>query len=268
MSSLTRKMLPAFALAAMISVAQAQTAPQTAPQTAASPDQGQDHQAHHPGGATTTQAQPAPAPTPAQPPQGPQPGMPGNAPMMGHGMGHGMGGGMMGQPGTQAQGGQPGMMMNMDQMRSMMGGMMGQQSGQSGMMGPAMTGTMMPMMRPMMGQPGGMGAMGLPFEHVEGRIAFLKAELGITDAQAQPWNAFADALRANAKAHQAQHERMVKGGMPSSWPDRLALQQTALSAHLDALKALDAAAKPLYAVLTDDQKKAADRLLSGPMGMM
>jgi hypothetical protein len=31
---------------------------------------------------------------------------------------------------------------------------------------------------------------------------------------------------------------------------------------------LEAAAKPLYAVLTDDQKKLADRLLSGPMGMM
>jgi len=250
MSSLTRTMLPAFALAAMMSVAQAQTAP--------SPDQGQDHQAHHPGGATTSQAQPTPAPTPAQPPQAAQPGMPGNAPMAGQGMG----GGMMGQPGTQAQGGHPGMMMNMDQMRSMMGGMMGQQSG------PPAMGAMMPMMRQMMGQPRGMGAMGLPFEHVEGRIAFLKAELRISDAQAPQWSAFADALRANAKAYQAQHERMVKEGMPSSWPDRLALQQTALSTHLDALKALDAAAKPLYAVLTDDQKKAADQLLSGPMGMM
>jgi hypothetical protein len=41
-----------------------------------------------------------------------------------------------------------------------------------------------------------------------------------------------------------------------------------LSARLDGLKALEAAAKPLYAVLTDDQKKLADRLLSGPMGMM
>jgi hypothetical protein len=221
---LTRTMLPAFALAAMMSVAQAQTATD------------QDHTAHHPGGAATTaQAQPAPAPTPSQPMQDARPGTPGNAPMMGQGMGSGA----IVQPGTQQPGGQPGMMMNMDQMRQMMGGMMGQQ-----------------------------GGMGMPFEHAEGRIAFLKTELRITDAQTPQWNAFADTLRANAKSHQAMHEQMAKGGMPSSWLERLAFQQKAMSTRLDGLKALETAAKPLYAVLTDDQKKLADQLLSGPMGMM
>ncbi|WP_172428463.1 Spy/CpxP family protein refolding chaperone [Azospirillum brasilense] len=245
MSSLTRTLLPAFALTAMMSVAQAQTTTD------------QDHNVHHPDGATAaTQAQPAPAP-------GATPGTPGNPPMMGQGMGSGI----ILQPGAQARGGQPGMMMNMDQMRSMMGGMMGQQDGQSGMMGPGMMGPgMMPMMRQMM--MGQHGAMGLPFEHVEGRIAFLKAELKITEAQAGPWSAFADTLRSNAKAHQAVHEQMTKGGMPSSWPDRLAAQQTMLGMRLDAVRALEAVAKPLYAVLTDDQKTLADRLLTGPMGMM
>lgn len=224
MSSLTRTMLPAFALAAMMSVAQAQTTTD------------QDHNAHHPdGAAATTQAQPAPAPAPAPLTPGAKPGTPGNAPMMGQGMGSGM----VVQPGAQAQGGQPGMMMSMDQMRAMMGSMMGQQ-----------------------------GAMGLPFEHVEGRIAFLKAELKITDAQAQPWNAFADTLRSNAKAHQAMHEQMTKGGLPSAWPDRLAAQQKALATRLDAVKALEAAAKPLYAALTDEQKRVADQLFASPMGMM
>src|SRR5689334_24001092 len=109
MSPLTRTMLPAFALAAMMSVAQAQDA----------------------------------------------------------------------QPGTQHPAGQPrmtgpGMMMDMDQMRSMMD----QQGSQPGMMGNM--GQMMPMRQMMMGQQGGMG---MPYEHVEGRIAFLKAELKITDAQ-------------------------------------------------------------------------------------
>jgi hypothetical protein len=164
-----------------------------------------------------------------------RPGTPGNAPMMGQGMGSGA----IVQPGTQQPGGQPGMMMNMDQMRQMMGGMMGQQ-----------------------------GGMGMPFEHAEGRIAFLKTELRITDAQTPQWNAFADTLRANAKSHQAMHEQMAKGGMPSSWLERLAFQQKAMSTRLDGLKALETAAKPLYAVLTDDQKKLADQLLSGPMGMM
>src|SRR6516164_7300947 len=56
-------------------------------------------------------------------------------------------------------------------------GMMGQDGG--GMMG-------------MMGRGGMMGMMGMA-GHVEGRIAFLKAELKITDAQTSAWNAFADA---------------------------------------------------------------------------
>ncbi len=220
---LTRTMLPAFALAAMMSVAQAQTTDQ-------------DHNAHHPeGAAATPQTQPAPAPAPSQPMQDARPSASGNAPMMGQGMGSGA----IVQPGTQQPGGQPGMMMGMDRMRSMMGGMMGQQ-----------------------------GGMGLPFEHIEGRIAFLKTEIKITEAQTPQWNAFTDALRANAKAHQAMHEQMTKDGMPSSWPERLAVQQKALSARLDSLKSLEAAAKPLYAVLTDQQKKLADQLLSGPMGMM
>lgn len=240
MSFLTRTMLPAFALAAMMSAAQAQTATD------------QDHNAHHPDGAApTAQAQPAPAPIPA--PAQPAPGAkPGNAPMMGQGMGSGM----VAQPGTPAQGGQPGMMMNMDQMRSMMGGMMGQQDRQSGIMS---------MMRQMIGQ---QGAMGLPFEHAEGRIAFLRAELKITEAQAPQWNAFADTLRANARTHQAAYEQMTRGGAPSAWPDRLSLMQKALTARLDAVKALEAAARPLYAVLTDEQRKLADQLLAGPMGMM
>jgi hypothetical protein len=36
-------------------------------------------------------------------------------------------------------------------------------------------------------------------DDIEGRIAFLRAELKITDAQMSAWNTFADALRANAK---------------------------------------------------------------------
>ena len=45
---------------------------------------------------------------------------------------------------------------------------------------------------------GGMGGMAT-IDRVEGRIAFLRAELKITDAQADAWNGFADALRTNAK---------------------------------------------------------------------
>jgi hypothetical protein len=43
-----------------------------------------------------------------------------------------------------------------------------------------------------------MGMMGMA-DHIEGRIAFLKAELKITDTQLTQWNEFADVLRANAR---------------------------------------------------------------------
>jgi hypothetical protein len=73
---------------------------------------------------------------------------------------------------------------------------------------PAAQGMMgaMPMMNTMSGMPMmHMGMMMGPgsgmstIDHIEGRIAFLRAELKITDAQMSAWNAFADALRANAK---------------------------------------------------------------------
>ena len=62
----------------------------------------------------------------------------------------------------------------------------------------------------MMGRPrmmGGMGMGGGPAamcgrmtSHVEGRIAFLKAELKITPEQEALWNDYANAVRDNAKA--------------------------------------------------------------------
>ncbi len=62
-------------------------------------------------------------------------------------------------------------------------------------------GRMMETMRPSTA-----GGMGMPFEHVEGRIAYMKAELKVTDAQLVPWNAFADTMRADASAMKAMHD--------------------------------------------------------------
>jgi hypothetical protein len=69
-----------------------------------------------------------------------------------------------------------------------------------GMPGGSMAGTggmpMMGMMRMMMGEDGmsGMPMMATMSGHVEGRLAFLKTELKITDAQLPLWNAVADAI--------------------------------------------------------------------------
>jgi len=65
------------------------------------------------------------------------------------------------------------------------------------MMMQMMQGRMMGAGMPDMGLPMARGAMAL--QHIEGQVAFYKAELRIMDAQAAQWVAFADTLRANAK---------------------------------------------------------------------
>ena len=46
------------------------------------------------------------------------------------------------------------------------------------------------------------------------------------------------------------------------------MREKMMTAHLEALRKFKAAVDPLYAALSDEQKKTADELLIGPMGMM
>ena len=126
---------------------------------------------------------------------------------------------------------------------------------------------MMGMMRMMMGRDG-MSMMGAMARHVEGRLAFLKTELKITDAQLPLWNAVADAMRANAKTMGDMAGGMMGGSETATLPDKLAMRDKMMTAHLEALRKFKAAVDPLYAALSDEQKKTADELLIGPMGMM
>jgi hypothetical protein len=143
---------------------------------------------------------------------------------------------------------------------------------QEGMPGGAMQGAggmpMTGMMRMMMGQDGMAGMPMMMAGHVEGRLAFLKTELKITEPQLPLWNAVADAIRANAKGMGAMSEGMMGSTQAGTLPDKLALREKMMTAHLEALRKFKAAVDPLYAALSDEQKKTADELLSGPMGMM
>ena len=126
---------------------------------------------------------------------------------------------------------------------------------------------MMGMMRMMMGRDG-MSMMGAMTRHVEGRLAFLKTELKITDAQLPLWNAVADAIRASAKSMGDIAVGMMGGSQTATLPDKLAMREKMMAAHLEALQKFKAAVDPLYAALSEEQKKTADELLIGPMGMM
>ena len=148
------------------------------------------------------------------------------------------------------------------------GGMMGMMAGNMPM-------TNMMQMMGMMGQSGaetgctGMSGMAT-IDHVEGRIAFLRTELKITDAQSATWNAFADALRANAKSLGEVRASMMPqaGAAQQSLIDRLALQEQWLAARLEGTRAIKSALTNLVGILSDDQKKTADELLAPHMGMM
>ena len=122
----------------------------------------------------------------------------------------------------------------------------------------------MPMMRMMMGQ----GGMPMMAKRIEGRLAFLKTELKITDAQLPLWNAVAQAMRDDASTMQAIPHPMMGMNNAATLPDKLAGRETMLAARLEAVRKLKAATDPLYAALTADQKKTADDSMLSPMGIM
>jgi hypothetical protein len=164
------------------------------------------------------------------------------------------------QPGTNApQGGMGnmpmmGMMNDMKNMMSSMSmmNMMGMMQ-LMGMMGPGMDGM-------------------ATIDRVEGRIAFLRTELKITDAQAGVWNAFADVLRANAKKlAEVRASMMPKPGdaqpQASTMAERLDQQEQWLLARLEGTRTMKAAFAKLNETLSDEQKKAANDILPPHMGM-
>jgi hypothetical protein len=104
----------------------------------------------------------------------------------------------------------------------------------------------------------GMGGMMMAPERIEGRLAFLETELGISDAQMPAWNAFAEALRANARTATMQ---TMRPGADVPAPQMLELHEQRLAQRLEAVRRTAAALGPLYAALSDEQKKTADQLL-------
>ena len=183
----------------------------------------QDPSSHHPGGPL---AQAAPGTSPM-----------GQAP---HG-GSGMGG--QGMP-------MPGMMQGM-----------GQGQGQGMPMGGGDMGQMMQMMQRMMAMRAGAGMM-RHLDRIDAHLAYARAALHITDAQAPQWNAFAEAARAAAQGlRQALAPAVQAAGQPLSAPEQLERHAGLLSAQLEATRAMARAAKPLYDALSDEQKRTANELM-------
>ena len=107
-------------------------------------------------------------------------------------------------------------------------------------------------------------------DRIEGRIAFLRAELQVTDAQATAWNAFAQSLRDNAMQLNAKRSAMGRrsGGTPPTLPQRLDQQEDWFVARTEGIRSIKPALSNLYGVLSAEQRKTADQLLPPNLGLM
>jgi hypothetical protein len=125
---------------------------------------------------------------------------------------------------------------------------------------------MMKMMEKMMG-----GQMSMPgsattggtadlTDRIEGRIAFLKAELQITDKQSADWNVLADALR-SSRQHLIEARKYLAADDKVASPERVERYEHHLAERLDAVKSARTSFARLYPTLDDAQKQTADTIL-------
>jgi len=127
------------------------------------------------------------------------------------------------------------------------------------MMPPAM----MKMMSTMMDQMGKMPPQAAPLDHVEGRIAFMKAELAVTDAETPAWDQFALALR-TARGHLTEANQALTASQngQTGAPNRLEAYEHHLSMRLDSLRGARESFQRLYVTLDPAQKQTADELVA------
>lgn len=104
--------------------------------------------------------------------------------------------------------------------------------------------------------------------HLAGMLAFAEKKLAITDQQRPAWTKFADAARASQKPMQDICVRFKDQPVPATAPQRLERMETMMQVRLQQLQQVRPALTDLYAQLTPDQQKTADRFLNhaGPMG--
>jgi chromosome segregation ATPase len=108
---------------------------------------------------------------------------------------------------------------------------------------------------------------GDPAQRVEARLAELKTNLKITDAQLPQWNAFADTVRKQAREggeRMRTHRAAEKGAKSENLTaiQRLEQRQKFMAEASTRLNEVLASARPLYAALSPEQQKIADDLMA------
>ncbi|MEQ8823415.1 MAG: Spy/CpxP family protein refolding chaperone [Filomicrobium sp.] len=112
------------------------------------------------------------------------------------------------------------------------------------------------------------GMWGGPLKHLDGRLAFIKAEIKITDAQAKAWDEFSAMLRTVAEARHAmrkerieRHKNRAGHGKPKSLPERLARREARMTARLARIKLMREGFESFFAVLDEGQKATANKVI-------
>lgn len=98
---------------------------------------------------------------------------------------------------------------------------------------------------------------------IEGRLAFLRVALGVTEAQGTAWNTYADAVRNHAGQMQDIYQHRFSAMMQGDAVTRIDARIQTVEAMLASMKAIRPAIDQLYKALTADQKRLADQLI-GP----
>lgn len=103
----------------------------------------------------------------------------------------------------------------------------------------------------------------MPSRHIEGHIAFLKAELKITGAQDALWERVAAAMREDVKDFdQALEQLRANGQEPQTAVQSLEARLRLVALREKGEEQFLAAFRPLYESLSDAQRKTADELLA------
>ena len=101
---------------------------------------------------------------------------------------------------------------------------------------------------------------------VQKRLAYIKAELAISENQSAAWKGYADAALQTSESMQSDHQAMQRAIALGSAVERLQTRIAMAETRLRALKAIQPTADALYRALDPGQQKKADPLL-GLIGM-
>lgn len=138
--------------------------------------------------------------------------------------------------------------------------------------GAAMMGGNCPMMQmmggDMMSQGMSLGRHAHMSAMADGRLAYLKGELAITEKQAEAWSAYVNAVNTQITAMQKVRTEMMSAVERGTAVERMDARIKGMQAMVEAMSALKPATMKLYDVLTTEQRKIADDLIGVGCGGM